>query len=633
MSAIAQRLSQAAARHQQGDLQEAERLCRQIIQREPMQVEALNLLAVICHQTGRMDQATDYLRTAVQGQPGDAAAHYNLAEVLRESGDLDGAIMEYRAVTDLRPAIAAVWSNLGAALRTAGRPGEAVEALEQAIELDPALIQARTNLVSAFVELKDAPRAMAASRRAMDIEPNDALVQWSAAAALLLAGELEMAVKHLRAAIGLDPASPLLHRELGDVLRRLERFEEAEAAYEQALRLDPDSVDAMIGRVKGHSQMGRRDEALQMAEAIVRRHPRDAAAVHAAAEEYLKNQRHADAAALIEKRLGGPALGPDKRRVLLFALGDALDGLGRYDDAWRAYEQANRLKGRRLDRAALTGEIDSIIAAFDRRRMDSLPRAEAGPVRPIFIVGMPRSGTSLVEQILASHPDVAGAGEMDLMGRITGRVEALTGVSQPYPQCTGRLEADTITRLADFAFAELAKVRAGRRCVTEKTPDSVRFLGLIEQLFPEARIVICRRDPLDICLSCYFHDFTGDHPYAYDLSDLGYYWRAHERLLAHWQAVLNIPMMPVRYEHLVTDQEPVMRRLLAFCQLPWHERCLAFHENRRIVHTASAEQVRQPIYRTSIGRHRHYERHLASLIEALNREDADAPPGAEAAAT
>jgi hypothetical protein len=168
----------------------------------------------------------------------------------------------------------------------------------------------------------------------------------------------------------------------------------------------------------------------------------------------------------------------------------------------------------------------------------------------------------------------------------------------------------------------LAKVASGQPCVTEKTPDNFRFLGLIEQLFPQARIVLCRRDPLDIGLSCYFHDFTGDHRYACDLADLGCYYRQQERLLQHWRATLRLPMMDACYEDLVKGQEPVTRRLLEFCRLPWDDRCLAFHENRRIVHTASAEQVVRPIYRSSIGRHCHYRQHLAPLIEAL-QGDAD----------
>lgn len=632
MSATAARLSRAAAKHEQGDLPEAERLCRQVIQREPKHGHALSLLGVICNQTGRPDQAAHYLRKAVQTQPNDAASHHNLADALRALGELDEAIVQYRAVARLRPEIAAVWCNLGAALRAAGRAGESIEALEQARALDPALIEAHTNLVSAFVELKDVPRALAASRRAMSIDPRNALVQWSAAAALLPAGELEMAAEHLRAAIRLDPTSPLLHRELGDVLRRLERFEEAETAYEQALRIDPDSVDALIGRMKGRSQTGRKAEALQMAQAIAQRFPLDAAAVHAVAGEYMKNDRHAEAAALIEQRLGKPGVGADDRRILLFALGEALDRLGRYEDAWHACEQANRLKGERLDRAALDGQIDSIIAAFDRHRMAIMPRAEAGPVRIVFIVGMPRSGSTLFEQILSSHPQVAGGGEMNLMGRIVGRIETLTGVSEPYPQCAKRLEANALRRLADFAYGELAKIAAGRRCVTEKTPDNFRFLGLIEQLFPEARIIICRRDPRDLGLSCYFHDFTGNHPYACDLADLGYFVRQHERLLQHWRATLSLPMLDACYEDLVDHQEPVMRRLLEFCRLPWDDRCLAFHENRRIVHTASAEQVRRRIYGSSVGRYRNYEQHLAPLIEALKQEDDDAPPAGDAAA-
>jgi tetratricopeptide (TPR) repeat protein len=575
----------------------------------------------------------DELRKVAHARPNDANARYHLAEALRGLGELDEAITHYRAVADLRPEIAGVWCNLGATLRAAGRAGESIGALQQARDLDPALIQAHTNLVSAFVELKDAPRALDAARGALTLEPGNPLVQWAAAAAFRLTGELETAAEHLRAAMRLDPASPILPCELGDLLRRLERFDEADAAYERALRIDPQSVDARIGRMKGRSQTGRRTEALDMAHTIAQRFPMDAAAVHAAAEEYLNHGLQAEAAALIEKRLEQPGVEPDDRRTLLFGLCEALDRLGRYGDAWRAAAQANRLKGVRLDRAALGGQIDAIVAAFDAGSSEELPHAETAPVRALFIVGMPRSGTTLLEQILSSHPQVTGGGEMNLMSRVVGRIGAITGVAGRYPACAKRLGTEGRHRLAQFARGELEKVARGRPCVTEKTPDTFRYLGLIQQLLPAARLIFCLRDPRDVSLSCFFHEFTGDHPWAYDLSDLGHYCREYERLLAHWRATLDLPMMDVRYEDLVEDQALVTRRLLEFCGLPWEERCLAFHGNRRAVHTASASQVRRRLYGSSIGRYRHYEAHLGPLLEALASPITDAPPGRSAKVT
>ncbi|MDY7108268.1 MAG: sulfotransferase [Planctomycetota bacterium] len=573
------------------------------------------------------------LRKAVRAQPNDANAHYQLAETLRGLGELDEAITHYRALTDLQPEIAGIWCNLGATLRAAGRAGESLDALQQARALDPTLIQAHTNLVAAFVEMNDAPRALDAARRAIEAEPDHPLVQWSVAGAFRLAGELETAAGHLRAAVRLDPASPLLRCELGDLLRRLERSDEADAAYGQALRLDPHSVDALIGRMKGRSQTGRSAEAREMARGIAQRFPMDAAAVHAAAEEYLNHNLTAEAAALIQPRLNGPGLEPGERRALLFALCEALDQLGRYEDAWAAAAEANRLKRVRLDRAALERQVDAVIAAFDADSIEGRPRAEAGPVRPLFIVGMPRSGTSLLEQILASHPQVTGGGEMNLMSRVVGRVETIAGAAEPYPACVKRLCAEGRTRLAAFAAAELGKVAHGNVCVTEKTPDTFRYLGFVEQLFPNARVIFCLRDPRDVGLSCFFHDFTGDHPWAYDLADLGRYCREYERLVAHWRATLGLPMMDVRYEDLVENQAPVTRHLLEFCGLPWDARCLAFHENRRPVHTASAGQVRRRLYGSSIGRYRRYEAHLGPLLRALESPAAKAVTGDGANAT
>jgi hypothetical protein len=200
---------------------------------------------------------------------------------------------------------------------------------------------------------------------------------------------------------------------------------------------------------------------------------------------------------------------------------------------------------------------------------------------------------------------------------VINRIEPITGVNEPFPQCLERLDDAAIERLTDFAIHEFAHVAGGRSVVTEKTPANFLYLGLAEQLFPNATVIWCLRDPLDTCLSCYFHDFTGAHPYAYDLEHLGFCYRMHERLMTHWCAVSSLPILTVQYEELVENPESQMRALLEFCDLPWNDACLEFYKNERFVRTASVDQVRQPIYRSSIGRHRRFDEYLDPLREAL----------------
>jgi hypothetical protein len=230
---------------------------------------------------------------------------------------------------------------------------------------------------------------------------------------------------------------------------------------------------------------------------------------------------------------------------------------------------------------------------------------------------MMRSGTTLAEQILASHPRVYGAGELPLLGRLIESLPRRLGTGDGYPEAVRRLDRATTRALAAEHQQRLKGLGGAAERVVDKMPANFLALGLIATLFPRARIIHCRRDPIDTCLSCYFHDFGPSIPYTLDLRHLGLYYRAYERLMAHWAAVLPVPVFELRYEELTADQEAVSRRLVAFCGLEWDERCLRFHETRRVVRTASQLQVRQPLYRGSVGRWKRYEAFLQPLRDAL----------------
>ncbi|UCD75582.1 MAG: tetratricopeptide repeat protein [Phycisphaerales bacterium] len=579
--------------------------------------EARAALAEVLLNRGDVEGAARQWRWLVEADPSKAAHRIDLGIALHRMGRLDDAIEQFRSATELQPRLAATWCNLGASLRIAGRSSEAIDALEKAIELDPALVAAHTNIAAANMALKQLPRAIKACRAALQLAPRDASVHSTAARALVEGGELAMAEEHLRIALGLEPQSPALHTEMGDLLRKLGRFEEAEAAYAQALRLDSSAVDATAGRVESLLQRGDSQAALDLAESALRKAPYDVIVGSAAASANIACGRYGEAADLLQRQVDHERTSPAQKRILLFRLGDVYDRTGDYPAAWETYDQANRLKEAPFNRMGFAEQVDAIRRVFSRPALDEGPRADPGPVRPVFIAGMPRSGTTLIEQILDSHPDLTGGGELGLMGRIIGRCEPLTGVAAPWPQCASQFDRDHLQKLADFANEILVDAAGSGSHVTEKTPANSLYLGLIEMLFPEARIIWCLRDPLDTCLSCYFHDFTGALPFTYDLNNLGFVYRRQEELLQHWTEALNLPLMTVQYEEMVDDQEGMTRRLLEFCGLPWDDGCLQFHRNRRVAQTASTLQVREPIYRSSVNRHRHYEQYLQPLREAL----------------
>ncbi|HHJ16545.1 MAG TPA: sulfotransferase, partial [Gammaproteobacteria bacterium] len=331
--------------------------------------------------------------------------------------------------------------------------------------------------------------------------------------------------------------------------------------------------------------------------------------------------RPGDAIAALEDRLArSGGLSVTGRKNLHFCLGNLYDRSGDYDKAFEHYRTGNDLRKVDWDPRANSAQVDAIIRAFSREYLVTAPEAGTRSEKPVFVLGMPRSGTSLVEQILASHPAVHGAGELTDLPQLVQQLPALLPTPAPYPGCAPLLNQKALDTLAGRYLERLDALAPDALRVVDKMPGNFSFLGLIELLFPDARVIHCVRDPVDTCLSCYFQDFSGSQFYSYDLGHLGAFYRDYARLMAHWKQVLRIPMLEVAYEELVADQEAVSRRMIEFCGLDWDERCLQFHENRRFVATSSYDQVRRPIYSSSVDRGRHYRPHLAPLIDALRAE-------------
>jgi len=299
-------------------------------------------------------------------------------------------------------------------------------------------------------------------------------------------------------------------------------------------------------------------------------------------------------------------------RQLYFELGRLHDKLGSFDEAFESFSKGNLLAGFNFDSEKHTKKIDCRIAAFLPEVMGKLTRAFNRSERPVFIVGMPRSGTTLVEQIVAGHSEVFGAGELRFLPDL---VHSLP--STVYPVDIETITREVLDGLAKQYLDRLDELDQIATRVTDKMPRNFLDLGLIALLFPGARIIHCIRDPLDTCLSIFFQDFTSTHDYSSDLASIGYYYKEYQRLMLHWQTVIDIPIFEVRYEELVDQQEQISREMIEFCGLSWDAHCLEFHQQKRTVATASYDQVRRPIYRSSLARWKNYETYLEPLKEAL----------------
>jgi len=310
----------------------------------------------------------------------------------------------------------------------------------------------------------------------------------------------------------------------------------------------------------------------------------------------------------------------ESRLIARFALGKLYDDCSEYDKAFEHYAIGNALKRRSIDFDAdeHTAWVDRVLDTFTEEFFRVHANEGNQSTRPVFIIGMIRSGTSLVEQILASHSCVYGAGELL---EIPGLVRDLPDILQTqgtYPECIRRLDSRAIRVASERYLQALAGRDDQALRVIDKLPTNFLYLGLIAVMFPNAHIVHCRREPLDTCLSIYFQRFSQGHHYAYDFEDIAAYYAEYERLMRHWKKVLPVKILDVSYARLVDDLEAETRRMLGFCDLQWEETCLAFHRSARSVRTASSWQVRQPLYRTAQARWKHYGAHLEGLRKALS---------------
>ncbi|HEY7118772.1 MAG TPA: sulfotransferase [Tepidisphaeraceae bacterium] len=433
------------------------------------------------------------------------------------------------------------------------------------------------------------------------------------------------AEKHLREVIRLAPDHPRGYAALSRLYFETGRPGQAAEFITAALRLAPDDAELIIARAYVHEVLGEFDAVARLVRPLIAAGVKsaDAAILLSRIASTLKCEREALDYIADVLRGGAPNLSDDETARLHFARATVLGRIGEYDLAFEAARQGNECQRVPYDPNATTRFVDRRIDYFTPARLRDLPRASthapATPAsrRPVFIVGMPRSGTTLVEQILASHPEVYGAGELTaLVDAFKAGTRQEWTQGQTYPDCLDRLTVRVADQMAGDYLAALASLDTAARYVTDKMHSNFLHLGMIALVLPGCHVIHCVRDPLDTCLSCYMSLLVG-YPHTQDLTTLGLFYQDYRRLMAHWKSVLDLPILDVKYEDVVHDTRGQARRLLEFLDLPWDDRCLRYYEHRRPVATLSSEQVRRPIYTSAIGRWRHYQKHLGALISAL----------------
>jgi hypothetical protein len=420
-------------------------------------------------------------------------------------------------------------------------------------------------------------------------------------ASLVRMGRLDAGIRALREAVSQGLNSPEVWCDLANGLRSSEQIGAAHEALDRALALSPRHAAAIRGKVTLLNGEGRYADAATLVDAAMVGAPADASLTLAFAMVAKSVSRAPEAIDRLRQLLGGGNVPPVLVRATHTELARLLDGEGLYDEA---FEQA-QLGARSAGPIPPQDFFDRTIAEWTVERFrDTSPSSHTGPL-PVIIIGMPRSGTSLTEQILAAHPDVGGIGESPALPRLEDRVRA-AGWSAQAMESAGR------------DYVAMLKARApGKARVADKLPGNYTILAPVVRMLPGARIIHCVRDARDTCLSCHFQNFGKGHSYARDLTLLGRKYVAYERLMSHWRDTLGIPMFELRYETLVASFEPTVRSLLEYVGVPWDDRVLRFHSVNRHVRTASAGQVHRPLFTSSVGRWKRYERHLSPLLNAL----------------
>lgn len=633
--------------HQAGELRQAEHLYRDILRRDPGHAGAAGALGVIACQTGNLQAGIQLLREALAHAPddadiannlgmalmtsGDAAAarplfeqalaargrfpeaHFNCGNACLAEGHQAAAEKHYRAALRQRADYVDAANNLGNLLFDGGRMDEAAQLMHKVTQLAPRFAPGQLGLARALAGAGRTEQAIAACERALALDDTQ-LAAWELLALCQRrAGDLESAAAALSRATRLAPQAATLHDQRGLLHYSLGQVEEALIAFQAAESLAPASPQAATHVGLALSARGDREAARQAFERALAVAPGHAEALRNLAEmgdDDALEQR-------IEEALAN-ATETGARSQLLFAQGRLRDRRGDYDAAFESFSAANALRRLEVpfDRDGQRDFINAIIETFSEDFMRRAADLADASERPVFILGMPRSGTTLVEQIVASHSDVHGAGELVFFPARLPALSRREGQGGGYPRGLGRRLAE-LGRLAPRYLALLAGRDATAARVTDKMPYNFLYLGAIAALFPRARVIHCRRDALATCHSIFTRDLAGSHPYSYDLESLAEAYAGYRRLMDHWRERLSIARLDLDYEALLDDQEGQSRRLIEFLGLPWQDACLRFHESRRAVATASQWQVRRPLYAEARDHWRHYARPLEPLAAAL----------------
>jgi tetratricopeptide (TPR) repeat protein len=635
-----------------GDLAAAEARIRKWLADYPRDVNFQALLGALLIKSKRFSEAEEVLRRVIAEAPTFAKPHEDLGYLLVQQGRADDAVRLLERATHLDPTLESAWFTLGKGLAMQGDGAAADQAFERCFALSP-----ERRLMALAAEHQKEGRLQEAEqlyRRVLRQRPRNVDAMRLLATIALKAGHADEAEQLLERAISVAPDFVNALIDLGRLRKEQDRFAEALECFDRAIAQEPENAQAHYQRGAtlapaaltseaieayrrclkyrpnhfgallglGHllKAVGHYDQAVASYDECIRLRPDLGETYWSLAN--LKTYRFSEeTAAEMEKRVRGGGLTVQSEVNFLFALGKANEDRGQFDRAWDFYREGNTKQRAAVSYDPVQTESmnDRIVRVFDRDFLDAR-RGRVGlpDPAPIFILGLPRSGSTLLEQILASHSHVEGTSELPYVGRVAGWLNRNRVDGINYPEAVRELEADHFRSLGEdyLRFSSMHR-RLGTPRFVDKMPNNGPHVGLMALILPNAKIIDARRHPLDACLSCYRQLFAKGQNFTYDLTEIGEYYLQYQRLMDHWASVLPGQVLTVQYEEVVADFPSQVRRLLEFCGLPWEDACLRFYESDRPVRTPSSEQVRQPIYDRSVGHWRNYARYLDELVTVI----------------
>ena len=592
-----------------GKLEAAAEKCRKAIELDPEYAQSKNNLANALLDMGQTKEAEELYRQAIKLEPNYVEAHNNLCIALIRQNQFDEAIQEARIALSYRPEYIEGLMNLSIAHRSMGQIDEAEKAIQKATLLNPDSAEVHVELADILFMQDRYAEAELELETARSLEPDSPRVYIRLSNVLERGNKIEEALRAVDKAVEMNPEMPEAYIRKGSICHIANRIEEAEKYFKKALEMRPDMAAAHLALAEMYLSIGELDKSEEYIEKVRKKTPELPALYQTLSKTKKYKKEDPDFQRMVQLSDNIEQYGLDQASILNFALFSAYEGMGEYREAFKHLKKANDYKRRLIpyDHDRQAKSFKTIQENYTKEKLDYFEGKGFSSDVPVFIIGMPRSGTTLTEQVISSHPDAFGAGELMEVSMLDLEF--------------GPANDQNISKQGEW-YVERVKKRdkdGTAKRITDKMPGNFASLGKIVSILPDAKVIHCRRNPIDTCLSCYKQNFARGQYWSYNLEELGAYYNCYLELMAHWRDVIGDRFIEIDYEETVGEFETQARRLIDHVELPWNDACLEPHKQKRAVLTASKMQVIKPVYKTSVRSWERYADELEPLIKALEK--------------